>query len=155
MSTNSYTLSNGWSIFEAGPSKLILHVKPIENNIFRKEYCVEIPQNLYDAAANGISDVEVLGKHHDLYKHATVWTKDIKPSKEKMAEVRRKKHANHLDYFYGNHWCIFEDEDHKFFLEFDVGHFASKFIAHEISSDDYKKLKNDKSLFDIIRSKLE
>lgn len=72
------------------------------------------------------------------------------PTNEQLAETRRKVHADHLDYFYGNHWSIFEDKKHRCFIEFDVGHFAAKFVVKEISRDDYKALKNDKSLFDKI-----
>lgn len=75
------------------------------------------------------------------------------PTNEQLAETRRKKHAKHLDYFYGDHWSIFEDKDHRCFIEFDAGHFASEFIVREISRDDYAALKKEKNLFHkIIRS---
>ncbi len=77
------------------------------------------------------------------------------PTEEQVVEARRKKHAKHLDYFYGDYWSIFEDEDHRFFVEFDVGHFASKFVVREITGDDYRALKNDKGLFDKVRRSVE
>lgn len=73
--------------------------------------------------------------------------KGVYPTDEQVAETRRKAHAEHLDYSYGDHWSIFEDKEYRCFIEFDVGHFASEFIIREISRDDYSALKNDKSLF--------
>jgi hypothetical protein len=72
------------------------------------------------------------------------------PTEAEMSERREKIHADHLDYFYGNHWNIFIDKENKCFLEFDVGHLASKFIVKEISRKDYDSLKTDTSLFDKI-----
>lgn len=69
------------------------------------------------------------------------------PTEAQLSERQEKKHADHLDYFYGDHWSIFIDKANKCFLEFDVGHFASEFIVREISHDDYGSLKKDKSLF--------
>ena len=71
----------------------------------------------------------------------------VYPTDEQVAKTRRKVHAYHLDYFYGDYWSIFEDKEHRCFIEFDVSHFASKFITREVSRDDYTALKNDKSLF--------
>ena len=130
ITVDNYELSNGWSVFKTSSSKFILHVKPIENNVIRSEYCVEIPRELFDSVASGIRDVKVLGKEHDLYSHALIFMKATLPTKKQTSEFRRKKHANHLDYFYGDYWSIFEDKNHKFFLEFDVGHFASKFVGY-------------------------
>lgn len=79
----------------------------------------------------------------------------VYPTEEQMAEARRKKHADDLDYFYGDYWNIFEDKNHRFFLEFDIGHFATNFVVREISGDDYRALKNDKSLFDRVRGSVE
>ncbi len=76
--------------------------------------------------------------------------KGVYPTDEQVAETRRKKHAEHLDYFYGNYWSIFVDKDHRCFIEFDVGHFASNFIVRQISHDDYAALKNDTSLFNSV-----
>jgi len=73
----------------------------------------------------------------------------------RIVNARSKAHADPLDYFYGDYWCIFEDRDHNYFLEFDIGRFATNFKAHEISSDDYYALKNDKSLYDKVRRNLE
>lgn len=81
--------------------------------------------------------------------------KGVYPTQEQVAEARRKTHADHLDYFYGDYWSIFEDKNNRFFLEFDVGHFASKFVVREISGEDYNALKNDKSLFDSVRRSVE
>lgn len=79
----------------------------------------------------------------------------VYPTEEQVTEARRKKHAKHLDYFYGDYWSIFEDEEHRFFIEFDVGHLASKFVVREITGDDYRALKNDKSLFNKVRRSVE
>lgn len=77
--------------------------------------------------------------------------KEIEPPTEaQMHERREKIHADHLDYFYGDHWNIFIDKTNKYYLEFDIGHFASEFVIREISRNDYESLKRDKSLFEQI-----
>lgn len=76
--------------------------------------------------------------------------KGVHHTDQQVAEIRRNKHAEHLNYFYGDHWSIFEDKEHRCFIEFDVGHFASEFIVRELSRDDYTALKNDKSLFNTV-----
>lgn len=73
--------------------------------------------------------------------------KGVYPTDELVAEARWKKHANHLDYFYGDYWLIYKDKDHRCFIEFDIGHFASKFIVRQISHDNYVALKKDNSLY--------
>ena len=40
--------------------------------------------------------------------------KGVYPTGERVAETRRKKHAEHLDYFYGDYWSIFVDKDHSY-----------------------------------------
>ncbi|MCG9685258.1 hypothetical protein L1D31_22335 [Vibrio sp. Isolate23] len=72
------------------------------------------------------------------------------PTETQLSEMRATKHADHLDYFYGEHWNTFINRDHKCFLEFDVGHFASEFIVREITYEHYCSLKKDKSLFEAI-----
>lgn len=72
------------------------------------------------------------------------------PTEDQMHERREKAHADHLDYFYGDHWNVFIDKVNRCYLEFDIGHFASEFVIREISRDDYDSLKMDKSLFDKI-----
>lgn len=70
---------------------------------------------------------------------------------EELAKNRKEIHADHLDYFYGDNWCIFIDKESACFITFDVGHFISEFITQEISYDDYNSLKKDKSLFSKIK----
>lgn len=74
----------------------------------------------------------------------------VYPTDEQVAGTRQKKHANHLDYFYGDYWSIYMDKDHRCFIECDIGHFASKFIVRQISREDYAALKKDKSLFESV-----
>lgn len=73
---------------------------------------------------------------------------------ENTRKTREKIHADHLDYFYGEYWCIFIDKSNKCFLEFDIGRFGSQFITREISKEDYDSLKEDTSKFNSIRLKL-
>jgi hypothetical protein len=80
--------------------------------------------------------------------------KIVPPTEAQLAERREKIHADHLDYFYGDHWSIFIDKANRCFLEFDVGHFASEFIVREITRKDYDSLKRDKSLFTQISRKV-
>ena len=75
-------------------------------------------------------------------------------NEEKTTELRRKKHKDHLDYFYGDYWNIFIDADEKCYLEFDKGHFATDFVVREITRVEYDSLKNDKTLFKSISNKL-
>lgn len=66
---------------------------------------------------------------------------------QEIIKSRKLAHAEHIDYFYGDYWCIFMDKDKKCFLEFDKGHFASEFVIKEISLEDYNSLKTDKSQY--------
>lgn len=86
-------------------------------------------------------------------KHYTL-TKVVPRTKAQIADRREEIHADHLDYFYGDHWSIFIDKFNVCFLEFDIGHFASKFIVREITIEDYDSLKRDKSLFTQISRKV-
>jgi len=72
------------------------------------------------------------------------------PTEAQMHERREEAHADHLDYFYGDHWNIFIDKANKCYLEFDIGHFASEFVIREISCNEYESLKKDKSSFERI-----
>jgi len=72
------------------------------------------------------------------------------PTDAQLLKRRETKHADHLGYFYGDHWNIFIDKENKCFLEFDIGHFSSEFIIREITHESYNLLKNDKSLFEKI-----
>jgi hypothetical protein len=78
----------------------------------------------------------------------------VPPTEAQMLEKREIIHADHLDYFYGDHWNIFIDKSNKSFLEFDIGHLASNFIVREISRQDYDLLKTDTSLFSTVSRKL-
>jgi len=77
-----------------------------------------------------------------------------RPNKEQLKQIRDETHKDHLEYYYGDHWCIFIDINEKCFLEFDVGHFASRFIIREISKKDYDELKDDKSQYTKISRKV-
>lgn len=72
---------------------------------------------------------------------------------ERTLKTRDKIHAEHLDYYYGDYWCMFIDKSNKCFLEFDIGRFGAKFITCEISQEDYDSLKEDNSKFDSISRK--
>jgi len=76
------------------------------------------------------------------------------PTKSQIEEKRALLHAEHLDYFYGDFWSIYIEKDSRCYLEFDVGHLATKFITREISKEDYESLKSDKALFKIISRKV-
>ncbi len=110
MSENKYKLSNGWIVFKVSSSKYVLHVMPIENNIFRTEYCVEIPQGIYDIVVDGIRDVKILGKTHDLYKHAMIWLKGTPKTSPKRTENK----------YYGTYWYV-ENLHPNYYLHFQDG----------------------------------
>ena len=86
---------------------------------------------------------------------ARITSKKIEPPTEAQLKQKRDKiHSDHLEYFYGDNWCIFIDKFNKCFLEFDAGHFSSEFIVREISPKDYDLLKKDKSLYIEISRKI-
>ena len=75
------------------------------------------------------------------------------PNRAEIVKRRKEMHKNHLDYFYGDYWCIYMDNENKCFLECDAGSIATKIETKQINYDDYNSLKEDPSSFKVIQNK--
>ena len=77
------------------------------------------------------------------------------PTDEEMASARQKADVDHVETTYGNFWSTYLHKNSKYYLEFDIGHFSSKFVAGEITESKYIALKGDFSLFEKIRNAVD
>lgn len=77
------------------------------------------------------------------------------PTEEERATARAKADVDHIETTYGNFWKVFKHKNGKHYLEFDSGHFSSKFAVAEITEQQYISLKEDFSLYKEFVSKID
>ena len=70
-----------------------------------------------------------------------------------MACINKKD--SFREYVIGQHWFIFIDEKGDCFIEFDVGHFASKFVHAKITAKEYRDLAKNFRLYNFIVNKID
>ena len=81
--------------------------------------------------------------------------KTFRPNSASALKAREAANKENLETVYGQHWKIFIDKNNKHFIEFDVDHFASKFVYAEITEDEYRALEKDFTLFNMITRKID
>ncbi|WCP68561.1 hypothetical protein LYZ37_07490 [Vibrio tubiashii] len=74
----------------------------------------------------------------------------VYPSDSDVSNTRSAKHENHLDYFYGDFWCVYEDRENKCYLEFDKGHFGVDLTTVLISRSEYKELISSETSIEVV-----
>ena len=84
--------------------------------------------------------------------HMNKMVKVTAPSGEE--KNRKKKHIEHLEYFYGDYWSVFMDKNRKCYLEIPIGTIWTEWVIREISLEDYISLKEDESRYLEIEQKV-
>ncbi len=105
-----YELDNGWIVSKEKDKNAMLHVEPLSNSIFRTSLKVKLPENIFDAIANGERSVKELFRTYKMHDLIFQWNdKRAKVSSLTLVDTNHK--------FFGQGWFV-ETVRGQFFLEF-------------------------------------
>ncbi|EHK9078635.1 hypothetical protein KCU32_004478 [Vibrio parahaemolyticus] len=79
----------------------------------------------------------------------------VYPGDSDVSKTRSAKHQKHLNYFYGDFWCVYEDRENHCYLEFDKGHFGVDLTKVLISRSEYKQLISSETSIEVVLARYQ